>query len=162
MVPFDARIDPLQVFVAFEPNNPPEWNEFASKNFEKFRASWERGAVSASEACQIIEDWISRGWHRETITPVGHNVGFDQAFLRKLAFRGGREQIAGISHRGVDTHTLLQLLLLEQKVPPEAVTSNGAFRHFDIRIDESARHTALGDATATRQLMEAILVRSAA
>src|SRR6267142_2412170 len=86
-------------------------------------------------------------------TPVGHNVGFDVAFLRKLAFLAGKEEVAELSHRAIDTHTILYMLYLKGLLPREALSSDGAFRHFDVKPTNGDRHTALGDALATRELL---------
>jgi DNA polymerase III subunit epsilon len=105
----------------------------------------------------VIEEYVRTTFGGEEVTLVGHNIGFDVAFLRKLAFEGGREQLAGISHRALDTHTLLYVLALENRIPVSATKSDGAFRHFGIQVPPSKRHTALEDARATRALLLAIL-----
>ena len=46
--------------------------------------------------------------------------------------------------------------LVRGLVPDAALTSDGAFKHFGIRVDEPQRHTALGDAITTRELARAI------
>jgi DNA polymerase III epsilon subunit-like protein len=103
--------------------------------------------------CEKIERYLSSVFPGEAVTPVGHNVGFDVAFLRKLAFLGGRNEITAISHRALDTHTMLYLLHLKGRVPPSALSSDGAFEYFGIRVPDNERHTALGDALATRELV---------
>jgi hypothetical protein len=75
------------------------------------------------------------------------------AFLAKLAALAGQEGFAGLSHRSVDTHTLLFLLCLMGDIPSSALTSDGAFDYFGIRVPDEIRHTALGDALATSKLL---------
>jgi DNA polymerase III subunit epsilon len=135
------------------------WNEYARRNFAKFEAAWERGAVPPGEACAQVEAYVDELTHGKSATLIGHNIGFDQAFLRKLAFAGGRDQLRGISHRALDTHTLLYLLHAAGKLPADAVSSDGAFRHFAIEVPESERHTAVADALATRKLFKRLLER---
>ena len=91
------------------------------------------------------------------LTVVGHNVGFDVAFLRQLAFQAGLNEVPLISHRVIDTHTMLYLLHLSGVIPEDALSSDGAFRHFEIGPQAFARHTALGDALATRELFMRVL-----
>lgn len=128
------------------------FNEYARRNFERFANEWEAKAVSPTQACEEIEQYVHDVMPEHRATLVGHNVGFDQAFLRKLAFMGGREQLAGISHRAIDTHTVLYILHAQHLLPSAALSSDGAFRHFNIRVEDGARHTAQADALATREL----------
>ena len=148
-VPFAGDIPTLELYVAHE---KVVWSEYAKKQFDRYALKWETNAISAGNACAVIEQYLSLYYPGESVTLVGHNIGFDMAFLRKLAFEGGRDELAGISHRTVDTHTMLYVLYEQGKLPSSALTSDGAFRHFGIRIRESERHTALGDAFATKTL----------
>ena len=152
-VPFDDCVEPLQVFV--EPRDLT-WSETAYKYFQYYKEDWEAHKKPAKYACASIERWIAQNF-QGPITLVGHNVGFDLGFLRALAYEGARDQIEGISHRSVDTHSLLYALYEVDCLPEHALTSSGAFEHFDIPVD--GRHTALGDAIATRELYERILLQ---
>jgi len=134
------------------PPNKLVWNDYARRNFEKFSKEWDAKAVSPSDACDQIEQYVRDVMPEQRATLVGHNVGFDQAFLRKLAFTGGREQLAGISHRAIDTHTVLYILHAQHLLPSAALSSDGAFRHFNIKVEDGSRHTAQADALATREL----------
>jgi DNA polymerase III epsilon subunit-like protein len=147
-----ARRPDLARTIYVRPPGEITFNEYARRNFEKFSKEWESKAVSPAEACSQIEDYVRDVMPEHRATLVGHNVGFDQAFLRKLAFQGGREQLAGISHRAIDTHTVLYLLHAEHLLPSAALSSDGAFRHFNIRVEDNSRHTAQADALATREL----------
>lgn len=155
-VPVGANIPPASFYVSHE---SIVWSDFARRNFENFQRTWRQEAVSARRTCEAIEQYLQRHFGDATVTLVGHNIGFDVAFLRKLAFQGGRDQLAGVSHRAVDTHTLLYVLAMQGLIPYEAVTSDGAFRYFNIEIAAEARHTAMGDALATRELLIRILDR---
>jgi hypothetical protein len=95
------------------------------------------------EACAVIESWISNEFGGNTITPIGHNVGFDIGFLRKLAFLSDKDEIDLISRRAIDTHTMLYLLYARGDLPRSALSSDGAFAHFGIDIEVKSRHTAL-------------------
>ena len=153
LVPLDLSKSPLELYVN---EGEPEWQKIAADYFEGSRPTWKANGLSASEACKALSSYIENVFGKQ-ITVVGHNVGFDVAFLRQLAFRAGLDQVPLISHRVIDTHTILYLLHLSGVIPEDALSSDGAFRHFDIRPTASARHTALGDALATRELFARVL-----
>ncbi|EXI78199.1 MAG: DNA polymerase III subunit epsilon [Candidatus Accumulibacter appositus] len=153
LVPLNRELPSALVYVR---PGATEWNDFARQNFERFSSEWEAGALVPHEACDAIEAYLAETFGGRTATPIGHNVGFDLAFLRRLAFLGGREQLDGLSHRAIDTHTLLYLLTVQGKIPEDAITSDGAFRYFGITVADRLRHTALGDATATSELVKRV------
>lgn len=148
-VPFMKDIPPLEIYVKHE---QLRWSEYARKQFDRYTFKWTTNSISAVEACDRFEQYLSVHYPGENVTLIGHNIGFDIAFLRKLAFDGGRDEIAGVSHRAVDTHTMLYVLYEQGRLPSSALTSDGAFKHFGIGMPESERHTALGDALATKTL----------
>lgn len=48
---------------------------------------------------------------------------------------------------------MLYLLYAAGRIPASALTSDGAFEHFNIHVDERARYTALADVIATREVL---------
>lgn len=153
-VPLNGDLPEAEFFIS---HHELQWTPFGLSNFERFRAEWNTRAVSASLACGQIEEYLRQTFQGQEVTLVGHNVGFDIAFLRKIAFQGGRDQVAGISHRAIDTHTLLYLLSLKQNIPADVRTSDGGFKYFGIEMLPHQRHTALHDARATRSLFISLL-----
>jgi DNA polymerase-3 subunit epsilon len=129
------------------------WSDYAGQLFGKYKSEWTAHAVQPSLACDAIEIYLKQTFGGNEVTPVGHNVAFDQVFIKKLAFLGGQERLAGLSHRAVDTHTLLYILYLQGRLPADALTSDGAFQYFGINVGDDSRHTALADAQATRELL---------
>lgn len=154
LVPMDPDLPSTEIHIR---PDTIQWTEYARKNFEQFSSEWDAHAISPVEACNAIESYLGTLFSGELATPVGHNIGFDLSFLKRLAFLGGRDEIGGLSHRAIDTHTLLYLLFLKGKVPKKVTSSDGAFDYYGIQIDKQHRHTALGDATATRELVRRIL-----
>lgn len=150
LAPLDPAIGHKAIYI--RPSDI-EWSDHARRLFENYAAEWQAHAVSPQEACRQIEDYLARSFPGKSVTAIGHNIGFDMAFLRQLAFLGGRDQLAGLSHRSVDTHTLLYVLVQQGRLPDDVLSSDGAFQHFNIDIPAAARHTALGDAIATRELV---------
>lgn len=151
LVPLTQSGPPCVVYV--RPSSEMQWSQFARANFERFSYTWNSNAVPPATACEIIENYVTEFSRGNMVTAIGHNVGFDVAFLRKLAFLAGKDELNTISHRALDTHTMLYLLFLKGRVPQSALSSDGAFQYFGIRVPEGTRHTALGDALATRELV---------
>ena len=153
-VPFNLNL-PKKIIHVHHQNI--KWGDFAKENFKKFSIEWHRDAITPEMACSEIEIYLKETFNNQTATAIGHNIGFDISFLRKLAYQGKRDQLSGLSHRALDTHTLLYLLTLEEKIPESAVTSEAAFDYFNIFVSEENRHTAIGDAEATNILFRKIL-----
>lgn len=150
IVPLTLSAPPCVVYVR---SQEIQWGQFAKKNFEKFSSVWNERAVPAIVAVEMIEQYIKQTFAESTVTAIGHNVGFDVAFMRKLFFLAGKDELPRISHRALDTHTMLYMLYLKGQLPASALSSDGAFEYFGIKVSEKNRHTALGDALATRDLV---------
>lgn len=155
LVPLDRRIPPLEVHVL----TPPDaiWSEFARSNFEKFRIEWQAKAISSQVAAELVQKYLFALTRESPVILAGHNVGFDRAFFQKLAYVGGIGEFAGVSHRNLDTHTLIFDRVFSGEAPDYAETSSGAFSFYQIGISDNERHTALGDALATRELIEKLM-----
>ena len=154
LVPIDEGLEPITVYV--RPRSI-SWTDYAWQNFQKFRAEWELAAVDPPAACTAIEEYVEMALGGARATLIGHNIAFDLAFLRKLAFEAGREELSCVSHRAIDTHSLLFVLSSMGRVPETALDSDGAFDYFGIALRLKDRHTALGDALATRELFLRLL-----
>lgn len=154
LVPLTLTIQPCVIYVR---SSDIVWSPYAKKNFEKFAAHWDKDAVPPVDAYQAIQNYFEQSFGNESVTVIGHNVGFDVAYMRKLAFLAGKDELPGFSHRALDTHTMLYLLFLNGKLPQTALSSDGAFEYFGIKISDKDRHTALGDALATRELVLQLL-----
>ncbi|MHB8160616.1 MAG: 3'-5' exonuclease [Thermoleophilia bacterium] len=154
LVPLTEGVSPLVVYIRPE---TIKWSEEAKENFAKFETEWNTNALKPVDACTKIERYLSHVSNQGSVTTIGHNIGFDVAFLRKIAFLAGKDEISFMSHRVLDTHTMLYLLFLKGEIPSSALNSDGAFKFFGINIPDERRHTALGDALATRELVLKLL-----
>ncbi|WP_444438355.1 3'-5' exonuclease [Pseudomonas sp. A6] len=154
LVPLDDKIEPFHAYIK---SKNIIWSEYAKDNFKKFSSEWEINAISPEKAVRNLSQYIKNNFSNKKITLIGHNIGFDISFLKKLAFDANLDEIPGISHRAVDTHTLLYILNSQGKIPDSALTSDGAFDHFGVTPPSKLRHTALGDAIATQKLFKNIL-----
>jgi hypothetical protein len=145
------HLPPLSLYV--RPDSVA-WAPVARRYFEGYKSEWEIRSCSTSEAwARLVEYTKQLG---PDLMLVGHNVGFDVSFLKQLA-PGGALGDCGISHRSIDTHSLLRVLAWQAKIPEQACTSSGAFAHFGIDVPSEHRHTALGDATAAKELFSKII-----
>lgn len=149
LVTQDERVPPCVVHIRVA---EAIWSDYGRRNFASFQDEWTAAAVDPAECAVRIEDYILRALDGRPAILVGHNVGFDLAFIRKIAFLVGKEMLQGISHRSVDTHSLLHVAWRQGKIPASALNSDGAFEYFGIEIPTVRRHTALGDALAVRRL----------
>ncbi len=117
----------------------------------------DRNGLSPVEAVDAVEMFIEGLRVPRPVMMVGHNIAFDVAFMRRLYALADRPIPRDFSHRTVDTHTLLWSLAATGKLPDDATSSDGAFAFFEIAPPPEARHTALGDAIATRELLLRLL-----
>lgn len=113
--------------------------------------------LSPNAACDALEAFVTLHAPGKPPTVAGHNIAFDLAFLRRLYNIAGRGLPTLFSHRTLDTHTLLWALARTGRLPPNVVGSDAAFSYFGISPPEALRHTALGDAEATRELLQRLL-----
>lgn len=155
MVPLDRSRPELVLHVSRR--GAISWNDFARENFQNFRTMWVQDAVDVQVAFGHVQNYISQLELSGPVVFAGHNVGFDRVFLQKLAFMSGKDFFSGVTHRTLDTHTLLYERVLKGYLPDSCLTSSGAFSFFGIEPKASDRHTALGDAMATRDLLEILL-----
>ena len=88
-------------------------------------------------------------------TLAGHNVHFDAGFLQTFFAANHSDFSEFFSHRMIDTSSILHYLYLSGRIKQRAVSSDDAFRLFNIRVE--GRHTALGDAMATARLFTSLL-----
>lgn len=133
------------------------WSDVARSYFESTYDRWAEEAKTPLDAVSEIEAYLDRIGGGSELIMVGHNVAFDRYFLQKLAHDAGKSSIRGLSHRSVDTHSLLVALSLMGRIPEAAVNSSGAFKYFGVEPRADLRHTARGDALATRDLFKLVL-----
>ena len=111
-------------------------------------------ALEPAMALTVLDVFLDQHFpHRcKPITLAGHNIAFDQAFLRTFLESQGRSLEPRFNHRTVDTHALAAGLRDAGRLPLEHLGSTALFEHFGIAVPDEKRHTALGDALATFEL----------
>jgi DNA polymerase III subunit epsilon len=117
-------------------------------------------AKSSSQAIEEIISFIGKHFPRQRkITLAGHNVHFDVSFIRHFFSANNKDFSEFFSHRIIDTSSILYYLYLAGKIKQKAISSDEAFKLFDIEVE--GRHTALGDAIATAKLFTKLLYLTA-
>lgn len=117
----------------------------------------ERNGLSPAAAVDAVENYLNSFNKQRPLMLCGHNIQFDLAFMRRLYVMADRRPPREFTHRSIDTQTLLWALADAGKLPRKTCTSNGAFDYFNIQPPVELRHTALGDAVATRKLVQHLL-----
>jgi DNA polymerase III subunit epsilon len=115
-----------------------------------------QSAVSSSQAVDEILSFIGKHFPGQgKITLAGHNVHFDVNFLKAFLAANNKDFNEFFSHRIIDTSSILNYLYLAGHIKQRAISSDEAFGLFDIQVP--GRHTAMGDATATAELLTRLL-----
>lgn len=159
-VPFnpEAEIAPLEIFV--EPDKIVISDYVMQNIFPKYKERWEAEKVRPKEAFEKTQEWVS-AYRKEIgftnkdqrLHLCSWNIGFDQCFWRQLSHWVGGKSIRGLAHRAMDTYTVAHLAHLLKDYPVEKLTSDGAIEHFNVKIAEADRHTAIGDCRAQNEIL---------
>jgi DNA polymerase-3 subunit epsilon len=113
-------------------------------------------ALSSSRAMEELLLFIGKHFSlEEKITLAGHNVHFDADFLKRFFSANDKDFSEFFSHRMIDTSSILHYLYLSGSIKHRAISSDEAFRLFNINVE--GRHTAIGDAIATAKLFTKLL-----
>ena len=149
--PINEGIECLDIYI-----RPDDivWSKLAKEFFKKYENKWLKKSVSSEQAYRLINNYLNVNFDNKVLL-LGHNVGFDLSFLKKLAHSTGNEFFKNISYRSIDTHTLLFLYSIYHD--KNISDLSGALEYFDIFIANNERHTALGDAIATKKLFNKLL-----
>jgi DNA polymerase-3 subunit epsilon len=99
------------------------------------------------------------GTDRKAIQLVGHNIAFDIAFTKRLYRHAGleKEYRNDFRDRALDTCSILEFLMLSGKADGYRASADLLFKTAGVELKEEDRHTALGDAVATAQSLEALI-----
>ncbi len=149
LVPFNKEIEPLQVFIKYSSALQFSTSK-AAEIFNKYKTDYETKGISVLTAVDQIDEYLKKLSTDNPVTFVGHNVGFDIAFLTGLYDLCERKPTW--SHRSVDTHSILRFLFDSGLLDEEAFGLEKALKYFNIPLAKEEYHTALGDATVTAKL----------
>ena len=105
-------------------------------------------AVPPTKACNQINSFIQQN-SCPTVPIVGHNIGFDKAFLSALFQQGETQPL--FHHQSEDTMQIWRKLQRQKLAPPHLRATLGAVaNHFE--IDYTKSHDALADCHITAQV----------
>lgn len=110
--------------------------------------------IESKEAVDKIIEFICKNFSEVPIL-VGHNPSIDKYMVDKLFKGQGMDMSNYISHRMIDTMSLIWGLHISGRLPKEACSSNGAFKYFGIEVEN--RHHALDDCLATVKLFNSLI-----
>lgn len=114
--------------------------------------------VSPVEAVKRIESFVaSLCGVGQRVALAGHNVSFDIGFLKRLFRLAAHDYSRVFTHRSFDTSSVLRYLRLTQLAALEDDSSDAAFAYFGVPPAPHLRHSALGDAMATAQLITKLM-----
>lgn len=108
------------------------------------------------EAAEKIKSFVRERFGQEKPVLCGHNPSIDKYMIRHQLFdKNGLDMDEIISHRMIDTMSIIWALHLAGELPEKACSSTGAFEYFGITVPD--RHTALGDCLATKELLKHLI-----
>lgn len=86
---------------------------------------------------------------------VGHNIQFDINFLRYFFKTYGYSFMSLISHRMIDTNSILKFLVISKCLPERVMNLSDSLNYFNIKVQN--RHSALDDCVATALLFDRLI-----
>ena len=118
-----------------------------------------REGLDPKDAVERIDGTLLPFFGESKACLVGHNIGFDIAFLKRMYTTAWcRDRFNDhFAYRSVDTSTILTFLMEARVIPSGKPSSDRMFEMFGIEVPEEDRHTARGDALATARALEAMI-----
>lgn len=122
-------------------------------------------AIMPEEAYRRLTNFLSRNSKggEERLTPIGHNVSFDEDFVQKAILSANKLGVTGketwamyVSHQKIDTACLAEALKFKGAIPRSVGNSLSALAIF-FGIDSSGAHDAEIDVEITTDLLKAML-----
>jgi DNA polymerase III epsilon subunit-like protein len=121
------------------------------------------GVSPYDAVAQIGQMLLRHDLYKRRVTLVGHNVGFDVSFLKRLFKLAGQEQAykSYFSHRALCTQSLALALEYAGRIRWKSTGLDALTEHFHIQIgaggSRKGRHDALDDAEATAKLLNRLV-----
>ena len=112
---------------------------------------------SEKETIAKIIAFVKKNFGKEKPTVCGHNVNFDVGFLRSLFERNFFDYEKYLSHRTLDTMSIMTFLFLQGKTETRLAKLDDAIQYFQMTITAEERHTALADTKVTGKILNEML-----
>lgn len=159
LVPFDKNLSPLNLYLEHNLDQI-SWGGRGKEFFGKYELDYQNNKVGLDQFIYEFENYINKNFKNEIVL-VGHNPGFDYFFLKKVFHKKNKDLPKNISHRLMDTHSILLFLNLQGKIEDKFLSSEEAFKLVDKTTLDSAktRHTSQTDALLTLNLVKFLLER---
>lgn len=110
----------------------------------------------AEEAVSRIDEFMIKHKGDKQAVLIGHNINFDISFLKKLYAQAYKNYSANISHRSLDTASIIRFLTMSDAWDGKELNSlDDVVNYFEIQIED--RHTALGDAIVTGRVLHKMI-----
>ena len=111
-------------------------------------------AVEANIVVQEIIQFMQDIFWKDRPVIAGHNIDFDNGFLSQLFYEEAKQWSRYVSHRKIDTCSLVNYLMATGKIDLKSASLEESIKYF--KIETEARHTAKDDVRATIKLFECI------
>ncbi len=138
----------LELFIKHD--HEVKWGAIGKRYFNRYQDEWQSKAINSELAVEKINAFIDKQ-SKESVVLSGHNVAFDYYFLKKLARTSGIKLSKALSHRLVDTHSLIALRVMEGSLPKYTLKPDGAAEYFG--IETLHRHSAKYDALLSKNIL---------
>lgn len=134
--------------------------EQAALDINKIDLDWIReNGLRPREALIEYHKFFGKHFHvtgyASKINLGGHNTVFDTSFKKRLYWHTKTNYEELFSHRLLDTSGIIQFLILTENILMKKSDLTSALKYFDIDVVD--RHTGLGDARATAQLLNELI-----
>jgi DNA polymerase III epsilon subunit-like protein len=97
------------------------------------------------------------GIDRSPIQLIAHNAPFDLGFIKRLYRLANKNFHKDFKDRAIDTCSILQFMQISGKATGDRASADVLFENAGVKILDSERHTAIGDALATAKSLDVIL-----
>lgn len=121
-----------------------------------------REGVTPLHAVGMLSQMLNSHDMLKKITLAGHNVAFDEAFLKQLWLDAGCIFEFGerFSHRKLCTQGAAMLLDQAGVIKPKGHGLDDLCEYFGVKLNREGGHNALNDAKATAEVLQHLMRRS--
>lgn len=138
----------IELFLKFDENI--RWGSIGKRYFNKYKDLWEEKAEDPRCALERLNQYLESHLSDKVILS-GHNVAFDYYFIKKAAKKYNVKLSDKLSHRLIDTHSIIAMKVMQGVMPQYSLKPNGAADYFGIKTTN--RHSAKHDALLSKEIL---------